>query len=123
MPENLGLVSIIIHKNVHPGGRFPFSVRLWDQAQNAHYVHAAFSPSTYQTRWKPLLENRLGRHDEHIAPLQSRDFERLSRRLRRRSVRTEEQFFEEHPWYNDQRDQSLRVTYWIEPPQPRAFSA
>lgn len=81
-----------IHKSYHENNRFPFSVHRADIANNAHFVHAAFFPETYQVFWRPMLEKHFEPiHDENL--LSSRDFERLRRHLKRNAIRSEAAFF------------------------------
>lgn len=82
-----------LHGSYRPNGSFPYSVGQSDQAQNAHFVHALFFPKTYRCLWKPILDAHFGTRKQFCEPLRSDAFRRQRRRLKRASVRTEEEFF------------------------------
>lgn len=82
-----------IHKSYHQNKRFPFSVKEDDRVNNAHFVHAVFFPKAYACYWRPMLERRFGTRKFDSQVLESNDFQKLRRHVRRHAVRSEEQFF------------------------------
>ena len=92
------------HQNYHPNGRFAYRVPMQDQANNGHWVHAAFFPGTYDYFWAPILKKRFRDKPNYWDCLGNRGWESKTHPRRRtitdyrneilgRSVRTEEDFF------------------------------
>ena len=82
-----------VHREYRQGEPFPFSVSSFDPAANAHFVHAAFFPKTYESFWQPRLIQHFGVKTEHLIPLQGTDYLRLRSLISHRAVRSEEEFF------------------------------
>lgn len=98
------------HQDYHPkdkagGQHFTYRVPMSHHANNAHWVHAGFFPLTYESHWKPMLRNKFREKPENLSCLEPkgwpskeagigyRTLSGFHEEIRRRAVRSEEEFF------------------------------
>jgi len=77
------------------GGKFSYSVDRSDTAGNAHFMHAAFFPETYETYWKPILVKSWGRRKKFWKANGGEDFKLLRDQIEKTRKRTEAEFYQE----------------------------
>lgn len=82
------------HYNYHVNNRFSYTMPRSDQAKNGHFVHAAFFPRTYETRWRPILEHYFGDYPVYRDPLKSGTFRRFAQLVQERALRSEGDFYQ-----------------------------
>jgi ubiquinone/menaquinone biosynthesis C-methylase UbiE len=92
------------HQHYHPNDRFAYRVPLAHQANNGHWIHAAFFPKTYESYWLPTLKKRFRDRSDYWSCLDKRGWpsklegrrtiEGFRKEIADRAVRTEEDFYE-----------------------------
>jgi len=111
IPIHIATEYICNHQHYHPhdGKKFAYRVPMSHQANNGHWIHAAFFPETYEERWAPVLKKRYRDRAEFwsclsnrgwetkdpVAPGESgrRTIEQFRQEIQARATRTEHEFY------------------------------
>ena len=77
------------------GGLFSYHVDRSDTAGNAHFMHGAFFPSTYEAFWKPILAKTWGKRSKFWKANDSAEFKHLRRQIEKTRKRSEAGFYKQ----------------------------
>lgn len=98
-PIKIDTRHICCHHDYHPvkaNGKqtFAYSVPLSSHADNCHFVHAAYFPTTYNHYWKPMIDSHFERaKTNHRKLFKSEDFQRHQALVFQRAVHDESEWF------------------------------